>query len=221
MAAGDFAGANVTVPHKEAALALADTPSGAAREIGAANTLVFHDGRVEARNTDAGGLLAALPGPPRGQRALVLGAGGAARAAVWALAGQGATVEVWNRTACPGRGDLRRAGGVASRRSRPGRLRADRQHQRRRSRRRGPLRAPAAARRSVRRRPDGPRHGLRRRAERAPGRRRGGRRDRRRRPRGPGPAGRPLAPDLDRTRAAGRDDARRCPGGQQLIFTTP
>ena len=99
MAAGDFAGANVTVPHKEAALALADPPSGAAREIGAANTLVFREGRIEARNTDAGGLLAALPGSQRGQRALVLGAGGAARAAVWALAGEGARVEVWNRTA--------------------------------------------------------------------------------------------------------------------------
>jgi shikimate dehydrogenase len=99
MAAGEFAGANVTVPHKEAALALADTPSGAAREIGAANTLVFREGRIEARNTDAGGLLAVLPGSPGGQRALVLGAGGAARAAVWALAGEGATVEVWNRTA--------------------------------------------------------------------------------------------------------------------------
>jgi shikimate dehydrogenase len=99
MAAGDFAGANVTVPHKEAALALADTPSGAAREIGAANTLVFHEDRIEARNTDAGGLLAALPGSPRGRRALVLGAGGASRAVVWALVGEGATVEVWNRTA--------------------------------------------------------------------------------------------------------------------------
>jgi shikimate dehydrogenase len=99
MAAGDYAGANITVPHKEAALALADTPSESAREIGAANTLVFRGGRIEARNTDAGGLLSALPGSPGGQRALVLGAGGAARAAVWALAGEGATVEVWNRTA--------------------------------------------------------------------------------------------------------------------------
>jgi shikimate dehydrogenase len=99
MAAGDFAGANITVPHKEAALALADTPSESAREIGAANTLVFRNGRIEARNTDARGLLAALPASPRGRRTLVLGAGGAARAAVWALIAEGAAVEVWNRTA--------------------------------------------------------------------------------------------------------------------------
>jgi shikimate dehydrogenase len=94
-----FVGANVTVPHKEAALALADTPSESAREIGAANTLGFRNGCVEARNTDAGGFLAALPEPPRERRALVLGAGGAARAVVWALVREGAEVEVWNRTA--------------------------------------------------------------------------------------------------------------------------
>jgi shikimate dehydrogenase len=99
MAGGDYAGANVTVPHKEAALALADERSEAAEQIGAANTLVFAAGRVEAHNTDADGLLAALPGSPRGQRALVLGAGGAARAAVWALLWEGAEVDVWNRTA--------------------------------------------------------------------------------------------------------------------------
>lgn len=99
LAAGDYAGANVTVPHKEAALALADTASGAAREIGAANTLSFAGGRIDAENTDAGGLLAALPGSPWGSRALLLGAGGAARAALWALAGEGAEVDVWNRTA--------------------------------------------------------------------------------------------------------------------------
>lgn len=93
-----FAGANVTIPHKEAALALADAPSGACREIGAANTLVF-GAEIGAENTDAGGLLAALPATPLDARALVLGAGGAARAAVWALVGEGARVEVWNRTA--------------------------------------------------------------------------------------------------------------------------
>jgi shikimate dehydrogenase len=98
MAAQGFAGANVTVPHKHAALALADAPSEVAREIGAANTLAFGAGRIQAHNTDADGFLAALPGSPQGMRALVLGAGGAARAVVWALEREGAQVEVWNRT---------------------------------------------------------------------------------------------------------------------------
>jgi shikimate dehydrogenase len=93
-----FAGANVTVPHKSAALALADELSETAREIGAANTLVFEDGDVRAENTDAGGLLRALPASPAGQRTLVLGAGGAARAVVWGLLREGAEVAVWNRT---------------------------------------------------------------------------------------------------------------------------
>lgn len=98
MAAGDFAGVNVTVPHKGAALAAADTLTETAREIGAANTLSFVEGEIRADNTDAAGLLAALPGPaPGGTRALVLGAGGAARAVVWALQREGAEVEVWNR----------------------------------------------------------------------------------------------------------------------------
>jgi shikimate dehydrogenase len=98
MPAQDFVGANVTVPHKAAALALADTLSETAREIGAANTLSFAGGEVHADNTDAPGLLAALPSSPAGRRALVLGAGGAARAVVWALLGEGAEVAVWNRT---------------------------------------------------------------------------------------------------------------------------
>ena len=62
-----FAGANVTVPHKGAALALADELSETAREIGAANTLVFAGGEVRAENTDAEGLLRALPESPSGQ----------------------------------------------------------------------------------------------------------------------------------------------------------
>jgi shikimate dehydrogenase len=136
LAMSGYAGLNVTVPHKEAALALADEGSAAARAIGAANTLSFAADRtasddvamrpwIVAENTDAPGLLAALPAPPRG-RALVLGAGGAARAAVWALveagrqgraggqaespgstgdgaAEQALTVDVWNRTS--GRAD--------------------------------------------------------------------------------------------------------------------
>jgi shikimate dehydrogenase len=93
-----FVGANVTIPHKGAALALADELSETAREIGAANTLVFENGEIRAENTDADGLLRALPASPSGKRALVLGAGGAARAVVWALLREGAEVGVWNRT---------------------------------------------------------------------------------------------------------------------------
>jgi shikimate dehydrogenase len=92
-----FRGVNVTIPHKEAALALADTASEAAREIGAANTLTFEDGRIEADNTDAAGLMDAL-GEPRPRTALVLGAGGAARAVAWALREAGVAVSLWNRT---------------------------------------------------------------------------------------------------------------------------
>jgi shikimate dehydrogenase len=94
-----FVGANVTIPHKEAALALAGEASAAATEIGAANTLTFSVGGIRADNTDAAGLLAALDRSPAGMRALVLGAGGSARAVAWALVGAGAGVEVWNRTA--------------------------------------------------------------------------------------------------------------------------
>lgn len=94
-----FAGANVTIPHKQAALALADSASLAAREIGAANTLSFAaDGAIAAENTDAPGLLEALGLQMRGRSALVLGAGGSARAAVWALTRAGAEVSIWNRT---------------------------------------------------------------------------------------------------------------------------
>ena len=80
-----FVGANVTMPPKHAALALADTATDRAREIGAANTLSFAAGEIHADNTDAPGFLAALSRPPAGMRALVLGAGGSARAVVWAL----------------------------------------------------------------------------------------------------------------------------------------
>jgi len=80
-----FAGANVTIPHKLRALEAADSASSVARAVGAANTLVFADGRIHAENTDVEGFLEALreraPGAPAGSSALVLGAGGAARAA--------------------------------------------------------------------------------------------------------------------------------------------
>jgi shikimate dehydrogenase len=93
-----FVGANVTVPHKLAALALADMASEAATAIGAANTLSFAGGRVVAENTDTIGFLDALPEPPGGKRVLVMGAGGSARAVVWTLVTGGADVAIWNRT---------------------------------------------------------------------------------------------------------------------------
>ena len=94
-----FAGINVTIPHKEAALALAHDATATARAIGAANTLTFGpDGAVHADNTDAPGLIAAL-GDDRPRTAVVLGAGGSAPAVVYALAQIGASVKVWNRTA--------------------------------------------------------------------------------------------------------------------------
>lgn len=94
-----FVGANVTIPHKEAALALADDATASARAIGAANTLTFlPDGLIHADNTDAPGFIDALPREPAGATAVVLGAGGSARAVVWALCDSGADVLVWNRT---------------------------------------------------------------------------------------------------------------------------
>jgi shikimate dehydrogenase len=100
-----FAGANVTVPHKEAALRLADTVDDVARRIGAVNTLVFGaDGRISGTNTDAFGFIENLRQGARGftaQRgpAVVLGAGGSARAVVAALIDDGALeIRLVNRT---------------------------------------------------------------------------------------------------------------------------
>ena len=99
--ASGYRGINVTIPHKLAALGLADSATTAAAAIGAANTLTFDEERgIEADNTDAGGFLDALAEPPAGRRAMVLGAGGAGRAVVWALRESGAAeVSVWNRNA--------------------------------------------------------------------------------------------------------------------------
>ena len=96
--ASGYVGANVTIPHKVAAHDLADELTPAAAAIGAVNTLTFGEDAVEGDNTDAGGLLDALGSVTPG-RGLVLGAGGAARAVVWALRESGMEVAVWNRTA--------------------------------------------------------------------------------------------------------------------------
>jgi shikimate dehydrogenase len=97
--ASGYRAANVTIPHKLAALEAADELSDTARSIGAVNTLTLSgDGLIVGDNTDAGGLLDALGEPVPGS-ALVLGAGGAARAAAWALREAGSEVTIWNRTA--------------------------------------------------------------------------------------------------------------------------
>ena len=84
-----YIGANITVPHKEAALALSE-PDDRARAVGAANTLWYDDDALRSTNTDVEGFLAnldvAAPGWDRGlETAVVLGAGGGARAVVFAL----------------------------------------------------------------------------------------------------------------------------------------
>jgi shikimate dehydrogenase len=97
--AAGFRGVNATIPHKQAALAVADEATERASAIGAANTLSFEAGGIIADNTDAPALIAGLPFGVAGTTALVLGAGGSARAAVWALRDAGAAeVRVWNRT---------------------------------------------------------------------------------------------------------------------------
>src|SRR3712207_3144874 len=93
-----FRGANVTIPHKEAALALCDEVSEGTREIGAVNTLTFEpDGRIRGDNTDAPGFLLAVD-DPLPKTALVLGAGGSARAVAWVLDEAGVDVAIYART---------------------------------------------------------------------------------------------------------------------------
>jgi len=93
-------GLNVTVPHKEKVLSLADSLSEEVKEIGAANTLKFTLEGIEAYNTDWVGFLRAIEElrDPRGKRVLVLGAGGASRAVLYALKRVGARIYLWNRT---------------------------------------------------------------------------------------------------------------------------
>ena len=94
-------GGNVTIPHKEVAAAMADTRSETVDACGAANTLVVRDGRVHAENTDGAGFLDALEARGWGRRfprAVLLGAGGAARGIAWALGKAGSRrIDVLNR----------------------------------------------------------------------------------------------------------------------------
>lgn len=96
-------GANVTVPHKENAIKLVDEVDDFARRIGAINTIVNRAGRLTGHNTDGPGFLRALAEDggmdPAGKRALLLGAGGSARAVSFALLrGGAASITIANRT---------------------------------------------------------------------------------------------------------------------------
>jgi shikimate dehydrogenase len=103
LAAHGFVGANVTLPHKERALALT-VPDERARAVGAANTLWYEAGKLRSTNTDIEGFINNLDASAKGwdavEDALVLGAGGASRAVVFGLLGRGIKrVHVANRTA--------------------------------------------------------------------------------------------------------------------------
>lgn len=91
---------SVSIPHKQAMLALVDELEPVARAIGALNTVLRVEDRLIGTNTDWIGALAALERiePVKGQRAAVLGAGGTARAVVYALQQRGCEVFVLNRT---------------------------------------------------------------------------------------------------------------------------
>lgn len=97
-----FRGANVTVPHKQAVMPHLDEITDTARAIGAVNTIVVERGRLIGHNTDGSGFIAALRDEgfePSGKHALVLGAGGAARAITYSLAKTECAVTIHNRTA--------------------------------------------------------------------------------------------------------------------------
>lgn len=100
---GQFLGANVTIPHKEAVLGHLDGIDSWASSIGAVNTIVKDGSKLVGHNTDASGFMTSLKEKagfhPKGASALLLGAGGAARASAFALAREGvASLTIANRT---------------------------------------------------------------------------------------------------------------------------
>lgn len=96
-----YAGANVTIPHKQEVMKFLDVVSREAKKIGAVNTIVNKNGKLVGYNTDVTGAMAAIKEKkPRlkGKKAIVLGAGGTARALVYGLVEAGAHVTILNRT---------------------------------------------------------------------------------------------------------------------------
>lgn len=97
----NFAGANVTIPHKQAVIEYVDKISPEAKKVGAVNVILNKNGKLFGYNTDVFGAMAAIKSEIkslRGKRAVVLGAGGAARAVIYGLKKAGAKVLILNRT---------------------------------------------------------------------------------------------------------------------------
>lgn len=97
----EFAGANITIPHKQRVIKFLDFVSAEAKNIGAVNTIINKNGKLYGYNTDVSGVLKSLIKSIkiiRGKKVVVLGAGGAARATVYGLIKSGAKVSILNRT---------------------------------------------------------------------------------------------------------------------------
>jgi shikimate dehydrogenase len=115
-----FAGANVTIPHKEAAFALCDAVDATARRAGSVNTLVFRDGRIEGTSTDGFGFLESVREQAPGWQAaagpaVILGAGGAVRAVAAALLDAGCPrLTLVNRTPARAETIARELGGAVA-----------------------------------------------------------------------------------------------------------
>lgn len=96
-----FSGWNVTLPHKEKIISLLDTLTPEARRAGAVNTVKIHEGQRIGHNTDGDGFIRSVEGNLngfKGKKAVLLGAGGAAKGIALALAAQGMQVHILNRT---------------------------------------------------------------------------------------------------------------------------
>lgn len=101
MTALDMRGLNVTIPHKESMISLVDELDPVAEKVGAVNTILNKDGTLIGKNTDVSGLKAAFAKASvemKGKNALVIGAGGAARACCYLLSEEGASLSITNRT---------------------------------------------------------------------------------------------------------------------------
>lgn len=112
---GGLAGANITTPFKEQVIPYIDELAVEAGNINAVNTIVNSEGKLKGYNTDACGVIGLLREAgtdPSGKRCMVMGAGGAGKAAVAGLKGAGAEVFVSNRTASKGKDVAKQTGSV-------------------------------------------------------------------------------------------------------------